>query len=172
MTPFHTYDDFDIPKDEVDDFYVPKEAKQKSRPKIGPAPRLVEKFYNEWSIARCQNTTWGVAYNNRAAITKVFKNLLEDHSEQEISEMIVMFFKQALAGRMYLGGQEMWRDFLNNRAEVWRIVRESGTVSKPVALSDNSAARAALVASNAQAKAREAKKAAREAERATERVSQ
>jgi hypothetical protein len=166
MTPFQTYDDFDTPQDGYDDFDVPKEAKQKRPSKKGPAYRLVDLFYEAWSKARCQNTTWGVAYNTRAVAQKFFNNLLEEHSEAEISKMIEVFFRQALAGNLRLSGLEMWRDLSNNRAEVWRIVRDSGTVSKPVTRVDNTRSWDLMIAEKARTKIAEDERAARIAAKA------
>lgn len=125
-------DDFSRPKDGYDGFDVPKEAKVKPKGKSSPTVRLRKEFYEQWSIARCRNTSFGLAYNTQKQMQGVFKHLLTKYTEDDLMAMIKVFFDQAASGRIRLSGNEMWRDFLNNQQEVWRIVQSSATVSAPM----------------------------------------
>jgi hypothetical protein len=65
------------------------------------------------------------------------KSLLETHSEEEISEMIEIFFRMVDAGQISLKADELWKDFWYNRGRLQKIASQSS--DKPVvATSDKS----------------------------------
>lgn len=133
--PMRYEDEWSVPKDEVgdkrklppDDFSVPKEALERRERPTAATSRLADLFHAEWTIARQQRKMLAVPWSSKQAFLARLKDLLKDHSEEEITEMIVVFFRMVLAGQVTLKSTELWKDFWNVRGKVASIARQRVT---------------------------------------------
>lgn len=130
-------DEWSVPKDSApgkpskrpadDDFSVPKEAKEKRERPTAATSRLAELFHAEWTIARQQRKMLAVPWSSKQAFLARLKDLLNDHSEEEVVEMIVTFYRMVLSGQVTLKSTELWKDFWNARGKVHQISRQRVT---------------------------------------------
>jgi hypothetical protein len=125
-------DEWSVPKDakpvrskkrETDDFSVPKEAREKKPRSTATTTRLAESFYVEWTKAREVKRMLPLPWSSKQAFYARMKDLLKSHSEEQITEMFKVFFRMVLAGRINPKGDELWKDFWNNRAAVANTAR-------------------------------------------------
>jgi hypothetical protein len=63
------------------------------------------------------------------------KSLLETHSEEQISEMIDIFFRLIDSGQVPLKADELWKDFWYNRGRLQKIATQ--TSEKPSVANDD-----------------------------------
>jgi hypothetical protein len=127
-------DEWSVPKDAkpvrskkppVDEFLVPKDSHEgKVRP-TSPVKNLADEFYAQWTQAREVKTMLPVPWSSKQAFYARMKDLLGTHSEEQIIEMFKTFFRMVLAGRINPKGNELWKDFWNNRASIATSARMS-----------------------------------------------
>jgi len=114
-------------KKPVDDFAIPKEAREKkSRPTV-PSSRLTDMFFDEWSKARITKVSLSVPWNSKRVFQNQLNKLLEVHTEEEIASSMKVFFRMVLAGQVTLKSDELWKDFWNNRGRAVKISRQQNT---------------------------------------------
>lgn len=136
--PFTYEDDWSAPSDERDDFDRPSDqSPAKTR---RPGTRLADHFYEGWLVARQESPMLAVPWTTKPAFLKNLNTMLKDFSEEQIRAMIDVFFRLAVANEVYLGSQELWRDFLSARARCWKILMqaedESVVATSPAPSSD------------------------------------
>lgn len=132
--PMNYEDEWEIPADErevskkrtreSDSFDVPKESLLKRARPAAASTRLADFFHAEWSAAREQRTMLAVPWSAKQAFLARLNDLLKDHSEVEITEMISVFFRMVLSGQVTLKSTELWKDFWNSRGRVFDIAKQ------------------------------------------------
>jgi len=136
--PLRYEDEWSLPKDSVpgksakrpaeDSFDVPKEETQKRERPTAATSRMADLFHAEWSIARQERRMLAVPWSSKTAFLVRLKDLLKDHTEEEIAEMIVVFFRMVLSGQVTLKSTELWKDFWNCRGKVASIAMQRVTI--------------------------------------------
>lgn len=121
-------------KSEVDDFSVPREAKEKAAPVYGPNMRLTQQFHKCWMVAREKRLNLAVDWSVQKVFMARMKALLETHTEEQISEMIDIFFRLVDSGQVPLKADELWKDFWYNRGRLQKIATQSS--DKPAVAND------------------------------------
>ena len=119
-------------KKEVDSFNVPREVREKQKPQQGPVNRLVGKFQKKWEVSREKRLNLSVPWSVRKITQANMKKLLETHSEDEVSEMIDVFFRMIDSGQIPLKAPELWKDFWYNRAKLFKLAKERMVAVEPV----------------------------------------
>lgn len=117
--PGGVMDDFDSPSQPE----APLESSTRSDPprkRSAPSTRLADLFWREWARAREQRPDLAIPSNSVVKLRGVMKRQLEDFSEEEISNMVLSFFRQVSYGRFSLHGEELFQDFLRQRSRLQR----------------------------------------------------
>lgn len=114
-------DEWSSAKDEKDDFDVPKEVKKKPKPTYGPNMRLTIHFENQWMVSREKRLNLSVPWSVQKVFQARLKTLLTQHSEEEIRQMIDIFFRMVDNGQIPLKSDELWKDFWYNRGRLYKV---------------------------------------------------
>jgi hypothetical protein len=121
-------------KDPEDDFMAPKKSERHKR--VAPSTRLLELFWDHWVVVREKRRNLASPWSAKSAFQTNLKALLKLHTEEEIAEMIEVFFRMVDAGQVALRSPELWKDFWNNRAKAEQIIRQKTESTKTVDTKD------------------------------------
>lgn len=127
-------DEWSAAKDD-DDFAVPKEMKEKPAKTYSPNTRITIHFNNKWMESRETRLNLSVPWSVQKVFQARIKSLLTQHSEQEILEMIDVFFRLIDSGQVALKSDELWKDFWYNKGRLYKIV--SQTTERPIDVDDD-----------------------------------
>lgn len=126
VDPMRYQDPWDVPKEER------PEKRKGNQPYRKPSMRLAEVFDNERFKASQSRKMLSTSWSTKQAFLTRLNELLETHTEEQVAEMIRLFFVLLEAGKVIPRAEELWRDFWSNRAQCDRMVRERERSKQPV----------------------------------------
>lgn len=132
-------DEWSEPKDGVDDFSVPKEARSKipkSEKYQRPSSRILNLFEDRWMKSREKQVMLSLPWSTKMIFQKNVGDLLEKHSEAEVTAMVNLFFDWGVDTHgLTLKNDDLWKDFWFNRAKLYNMVqRDAPVVAAPASV--------------------------------------
>lgn len=121
-------DSWSVPKDEVDDFDRSRESREQPKRPKRPAARLTDLFWDCWTVSREKRVDLSIPWSVKRIFASNLKRLLEEHTEDEVAEMIRVFFRKVDTRALVLRNPELWKDFWYNRAALYTAVRKTAAV--------------------------------------------
>lgn len=118
-----------------DEWEVPKEERPEKRkgkePYRKPSMRLAEVFNDGRDKARAEYPMLSVAWSTKQAFLTRLNELLETHTEEQVAEMIRLFFSLLRSGEVIPRSDDLWRDFWSARGRLDKMVRERERSKQP-----------------------------------------
>lgn len=117
-------DGWDQPKDERDDFATPRDVREKPAPYHRPSTRVYDAFHAAWLVSRQKRTGLALDCSVKAVFFRNINLLLVDFTEDDLLAMVGVFFRQIDNGMLMPKAEELWRDFLWNKATLYRLMKQ------------------------------------------------